>query len=525
MFWKHVRNFISGLRLRATLGFAVLLGASSALCLFSTTALLENSLRNEIERRLDGDLDSIEIACLTGTESNQRGRRIAESALRETELIALQNKFPAGRLLYAFERKTRKRLFRFFYLADKGEVFMARINADTSVYSRKVPFDRRLQAFGNEITRRVRREGENYLRISCCDRNGKQLLAVPAVKRKTRKPPQFLRRHRDLFDGTRIEVARSLAHVTRLRDELVNLQSSMFLTMLCILVPAAWLLSRKMLSGVMQVSSAAQRIAADGDFDRHVDDQGGGSEITELVTAFNTMNDNNRHLFREVRSVTDNVAHELKTPLTRLRGAAELTIGKHYDDPEAAELAAVVSEECAEMLELINSLLEITRTESGINGLRTERTNLSAMLRRACELFQAPAEDMGIELVQYLPAEPVTVSADPVKLQRVFANLIDNALKFSDRGGKVTVTLTAERKCAVVSVGDTGCGISAADLPHIFERLYRCDASRSRPGSGLGLTLAAAIVRAHGGTIEVASTPGEGSTFTVTIPKSGEEHS
>ena len=519
MFWKRVRNFISGLRLRATLGFAVMLGASSALCLFSTTALLERSLRNEIERRIDEDLDRIEITCLTGTEPNLRGRRIDESALRETELIALQNKFPSGKLLYTFERRSRKRLFRFFYVADKGEVLMARINADSSVYSRKLAIDQRLQTLNNDIIRRVRREGENYLRIRCYDRNGKLLLAVPAARRRGRKAPEFVRRHRDLFDGTRLEVARSFEHVTRLRNELVNMQSAMFLTMLCILVPAAWLLSRRMLSGVMQVSSAAQRIAADGDFDRRVDESGGGSEITELVTAFNTMNDNNRHLFREVRSVTDNVAHELKTPLTRLRGAAELTIGKNYDNPEAAELAAVVAEECAEMLELINSLLEITRTESGINGLRTETTDLASMLRRACELFQVLAEDLGITLSQEIPDNAVLVNAEPVRLQRVFANLIDNALKFSDKGGTITISLTSERGSAVVRVSDTGCGISASDLPHIFERLYRCDASRSRPGSGLGLTLAAAIVRAHGGTITAESTPGQGSIFTVTLPE------
>ena len=265
--------------------------------------------------------------------------------------------------------------------------------------------------------------------------------------------------------------------------------------------------------------SAAQRIAADGDFDRRVDESGGGSEITELVTAFNTMNDNNRNLFREVRSVTDDVAHELKTPLTRLRGAAELAIGKADAAPETVELAAVVAEECAEMLELINSLLEITRTESGINGLRTETTDLASMLRRACELFQVLAEDLGITLSQEIPDNAVLVNAEPVRLQRVFANLIDNALKFSDKGGTITISLTSERGSAVVRVSDTGCGISASDLPHIFERLYRCDASRSRPGSGLGLTLAAAIVRAHGGTITAESTPGQGSIFTVTLPE------
>ena len=170
------------------------------------------------------------------------------------------------------------------------------------------------------------------------------------------------------------------------------------------------------------------------------------------------------------------------------------------------------------MLSLINSLLEITRTEAGLAGLNTDQVELGEELRRAHELFQPLAEDLGIEFALELPEKPLYVAADRVKLQRVFSNLIDNALKFSDPGGRVAIGLAAGEKTAVVTVSDTGCGISESDLPHIFDRLYRCDASRSRPGSGLGLTLAAAIVRAHGGTIEAASTPGKGSVFTVTLP-------
>lgn len=175
------------------------------------------------------------------------------------------------------------------------------------------------------------------------------------------------------------------------------------------------------------------------------------------------------------------------------------------------------------MLALINSLLEITRTESGLAGLNTELVELGEQLRRAHELFLPLAEDLGIDFTLELPETALRVSGDRVKLQRVFSNLIDNALKFSDAGGKVVIRLADAGAHAVVTVSDTGCGISEADLPHIYERLFRCDASRSRPGSGLGLTLAAAIVRAHNGTIDAASCPGKGSTFTVTLPKAGPE--
>ena len=175
------------------------------------------------------------------------------------------------------------------------------------------------------------------------------------------------------------------------------------------------------------------------------------------------------------------------------------------------------------MLELINSMLEITRTESGLAGLKREPVELSEQLRRAHELFLPVAEDLGIDFRLELPEGPVCIDADRMKLQRVFSNLIDNALKFNRRRGKATLRLEASAENILVTVTDTGCGIAEADLGHIFERLYRCDASRSRPGNGLGLSLAHAVVRAHGGEIRVASKPGCGSVFTVVLPRKREE--
>ena len=174
------------------------------------------------------------------------------------------------------------------------------------------------------------------------------------------------------------------------------------------------------------------------------------------------------------------------------------------------------------MLELRNSMLEITRTESGVAGLKRERVELAGELRRAHELFLPVAEDLGIDFLLDVPDRPVCLLADRMKLQRVFSNLIDNALKFNRRGGEVALTLKQTEKCVTVTVADSGCGIAEADLPHVFERLFRADASRSLPGNGLGLPLARAVIRAHGGEITVESTPGKGSVFTVTLPRGKE---
>jgi len=518
MFWKRVRRIVDGLRFKAVLGFGALLAASAVLCWVSTSRILERSLRRELDRRLDIDLDRLERTFVTGRERPRRGRRIPESAVTDQELIALQTKFPGGKLLQTFERAARHGRFRLFYLAVDGEIFMARLNADGSVYSRLLPREERSAALAGELAARVRGDEAGHLRLRYWDPQGKLAAAAPE-----RSPAgKFALRTRRLFDGSRLEAGRSTGEMEALLKELRREEAGVFLTFLAVIIPCTWLFSRQLLSGVVKVSSAARRIADSGDFDCRVDLRGGGSEIGELVRAFNTMNDHNKMLFNEVRNVTDNVAHELKTPLARLHGAAEIALGESSGSGPSGELAAVVAEECAEMLSLINSMLEITRTEAGLVKLEYADVDLCEMLRRARELFLPLAEDLRSSFELETPPEAVRVTADRMKLERVFANLIDNALKFSNAGGRLSVSVARHGDSAVVTVADTGCGIAEADLPHIFERLYRCDASRARPGSGLGLSLAAAIVRAHRGGIGVTSSPGKGTTFTVTLPASPE---
>jgi signal transduction histidine kinase len=525
MFWKHVLRGLNRLRVKATLGFGLLLTVFVALCVFCSSMLLERKLREDLRRRLGTELAQMKYPYITGLDRSQRGREIPEDAVREKELIAVQRKFPGGKLLCAFQRRMGHSEFRFLYVAVDDKVYAARLNAGGSLWTRAIPPEERLKALNTDFTARVRRDGARRLRLRLIDPAGKTVLAVPAVSKKTLDPGAggFAVQSSRLFDNAQLVAARSTAEIDASVEKLLHLQGGIFLSLLAVAIPTVWLLARRLLSGVTEVSAAALRISGDGDFDCRVSARGGATEIADLVDAFNTMNGNNRLLFNEVRSVTDNVAHELKTPLTRLRGAAEVTLGDRDAGPAAEELAAVVSEECGEMLSLINSLLEITRTEAGVAGMNAEQVELGEQLRRAHELFLPLAEDLGIEFALELPEIPLYVAADRVKLQRVFSNLIDNALKFSNRGGRIVIGLAAGEDKAVVTVSDTGCGISESDLPHIFDRLYRCDASRSRPGSGLGLTLAAAIVRAHGGTITAASTPGKGSVFTVTLPAAGRE--
>ena len=167
---------------------------------------------------------------------------------------------------------------------------------------------------------------------------------------------------------------------------------------------------------------------------------------------------------------------------------------------------------------MINTMLDITEIEAGAEKFTIKIVNIAELVRDACELFHPMAEDKGITISTNVP-ETCYVNGDIQRLQRMIANLVDNALKYTYVQETVSIVLNVDDEQIILTVSDTGIGISETDLPHIFKRFYRCDQSRSQPGSGLGLSLSRAIARAHGGDITAASSFEKGSTFTVTLPK------
>lgn len=290
-------------------------------------------------------------------------------------------------------------------------------------------------------------------------------------------------------------------------------------TMVLLIALAAgvgWFMARRAVSGVEAIARTARGISG-GNLARRVPVTGRGDEIDGLAATLNAMLDRIEKLVTEVREMGDNIAHDLKSPLTRIRGAAEVTLLTARSAAEYEAMAAGAIEECDRLLGLIDTMLMISRTEAGVEKPARERIDLAALLREAGELFAAAAEDRGVTLETRLP-EALAMDGDPRMLRRLLANLLDNAVKYTPAGGRVSVGLTAREGVAEVTVADTGSGIGAADLPRIFERFYRCDQSRSVAGTGLGLSLARAIARAHGGEIAAASRPGAGSRFTVTLP-------
>jgi heavy metal sensor kinase len=294
-----------------------------------------------------------------------------------------------------------------------------------------------------------------------------------------------------------------------------------FLPIMTIMTLAAavmgWFIARRAIAGVEEVTQTAIEISK-GALDRRVPVKVRGDEIERLATMFNDMLDRISALIREMREMSDNIAHDLRSPLARIRGAAEMALTTSSSVDEHKAIAAGMIEECDHLLGMINTMLDIAEAESGAGKLVLEEVDIADMIRRACELFRPIAENNSITMTTELPDRCV-VRGEPRKLQRMIANLLDNALKYTPSEGIVKVSLTVNNGQIAISISDTGIGISEEDLPHIFKRFYTCNKSQPPHGTGLGLSLVRAIARSHGGHVNVTSHPGKGSTFTVTLPR------
>jgi signal transduction histidine kinase len=261
-----------------------------------------------------------------------------------------------------------------------------------------------------------------------------------------------------------------------------------------------------------QVVETARRIIATGALDARVPPPGGRDDVAELVQYFNTVLDRNASLVRSMREALDNVAHDLRTPLTSLRGAAELALIQEGDPAASREALADCVERTDEVLHLLRTLMDVSEAEAGMLRLQKGPCDLREIARQAMDLYAEVAESRELQLM-LASGEPVPLVADPVRLRQAVANLVDNALKYTPAGGRVELAAARRDDEAVLLVSDTGPGIPIAEQVRVWERLYRGDHSRSQSGLGLGLSLVRAIVAAHGGQTTVRNAPGGGAVF------------
>jgi signal transduction histidine kinase len=319
-----------------------------------------------------------------------------------------------------------------------------------------------------------------------------------------------------MLDGSVLQVGRS----TTSRETTLRPFRQAFLavggaTVLLGLATGAWL-ARRSLQPVRDVVTTAKRIIETGDLDARVPTQPGGDELNEMARLFNTVLEKNAALVRAMRESLDNAAHDLRTPLTRLRGIAELAL--QNEDPAAArEALADCAEESERVLHMLRALMDITEAEAGMMRLDRQPSDLAKLIAEAAELFEFPAQEKGVTVTNHVAA-PVTADVDPARMRQVFANLFDNAVKYTPPGGTVSVSARTAGDDIAISIRDTGVGIPPQEQSKIWARLYRGDKSRSQRGVGLGLSLVKAIVEAHSGRVSVQSREGEGAEFIVRLP-------
>jgi heavy metal sensor kinase len=302
-------------------------------------------------------------------------------------------------------------------------------------------------------------------------------------------------------------------------EYLTVFRNLIFLLLIPLILTAAiigWFLARHALKGVAAVTKTAMEISK-GSIAKRVTVKHRSFEIDRLANTFNDMLDRIQSLIKGMREMNDNVAHDLRSPLTRIRGIAEMTLMGKESAEDYKEMAASTIEECDKLIDIINTILDITETEAGVVRFKHEKMDITKLIHSACELFDPVAKERDIRLVTVLP-DSLLIDGNISRMQRLVTNLLENAIKYNQKGGTVTISAAQDEQRVNIHVEDTGLGIAEEDLPRIFERFYRCDQSRSQSGIGLGLSLARAIAKGFGGDISVKSIQNQGSSFVVELP-------
>lgn len=279
-----------------------------------------------------------------------------------------------------------------------------------------------------------------------------------------------------------------------------------------------WLLARRALKPVDRMTQAARRISGEH-LEERLQQTGTGDELDRLAKTLNDMLSRLDYSFRQVRQFSADASHELQTPLTILKGEIEVALRSARSPEEYQRVLRSSLEEVDRLSHLVEGLLLLARADVGVLRMDLRPLQLKEFLEEVGEQVGRLAEDQNISL-SYGSLESVAIHGDREHLKRLLLNLLDNAIKYTPAGGRVTLSLRCDGNRAWLGISDTGIGLTKDEQEHIFHRFYRAAEARTQRGggAGLGLCIAQSIAEAHGGRILVESAPGRGSTFTVVLP-------
>jgi two-component system heavy metal sensor histidine kinase CusS len=336
--------------------------------------------------------------------------------------------------------------------------------------------------------------------------------AAPAAGRMRTYRRQFRFREEE-FD---LELGTPLGDVDRTLELLRLLLMSWIPVVIAVACLGGVWLSRRALKPVREATAAALTIGIEN-LSRRLPVAGTGDEIAHLAEGWNSMLERLEKAVRTLSQFTADASHELRTPLAVVRTTAELALQRARTAESYRESLAEIVAETARMTRLVEDLLFLARADTARAEMPLEPIDVRDVLTDVCTEMRGLAEMRQVGVACRLGDEEAVVSGNPAALHRLFLVLLDNALKYSHRGGTVIVKLERAGQRVSIAVEDSGAGIHPADLPHIFERFYRAEESRGDGGHGLGLSLAQSIAKGHGTAIDVTSRPGAGSKFQVTF--------
>ena len=528
--------FRNSLKTRLALSYALLFFVSCliimTICSYLVYQLLNNAYDANAERiaRRSAELH------LLGRRTGSFNEILPGSAFPEEERKLLEQKFPGMTILFTGYRfggsspEEKKRYYTAFALQGK-EYCEIRLLSNGGVYRKKIFPEHNKSSLRNYFSNLLLNRGQENFGITIFEKDNTPYLeshpgaVPPGVLKKllSHSAPQNIDKFRyALFyfaDGRKAVIATGLSQRLAYLADITSIGAILLGCMTAAGALIAWFLTRRFIRGVKETTLAMNRISS-GDYSFRVrESTDHDREIQELTATFNAMNERTENLLKELRTVSDNVAHDLRTPLTRISGTVELMLTRKDLPEDTWNDCVSIAEEISRLKELVNTIMDISRTNSAPGMLQLNKMDLNAVTADFCEFMQVAFEEKCLEFSLQLPEEKIFVEADKKMFQRLLSNLLGNALKFTEKGF-VAVEIRKEGNSVKLSVADSGCGIPREDHSQVFKRFFRSDASRHLQGNGLGLSLVKAIVKAHKWSIELASTPGEGSLFTVNIPES-----